>query len=303
MPALITHYLQSCDVYDKLSDLSLNKDAFCLGAYGPDFLYYRKLLLLDKKYRQIGVRLHALKADDIFTAFAEYISQHPDDNIALSYAMGFICHYCLDSTAHPFVYSLQNKIVDEKDIRYNPFFIHSKIEYILDVIMLREKRGMMTSQLSPKQCVTKDKDVLVGCADVMQYLIGKLDEEKTTSNELIKAYKEFRRYEGMTHDPLGVKHTLTRIAETLLLQPKSASTFIRPLMEDGEYDYSNFQKEQWENPFDENASEVDYSFFELSEKATEKSEALIRQFKAEIDKGNTKIDFMGNLSFKTGLVM
>lgn len=98
------------------------KQAFLLGLYGPDPLFFSPR----RRVRQEGSDIHRQPAR---TAAAR-LRQAMEDRIPFShgYAAGFLCHFALDSACHPYV----DAMVDRGEAT------HSQIEAELDrLLMLR----------------------------------------------------------------------------------------------------------------------------------------------------------------------
>lgn len=77
--------------------------AFALGANGPDPLFFYRCWL-PAKYRKLnlhplGNRMH----DEKTGAFLQALLQSAKTRVQWDYALGFLCHYGIDSTMHPFV--------------------------------------------------------------------------------------------------------------------------------------------------------------------------------------------------------
>ena len=72
---------------------------------GPDFFFTHRFFPWQKgeSLKEIGERLHQTPPSSIFDFAQEYENGERGNDVSLSYVLGFLCHYALDSTAHPFV--------------------------------------------------------------------------------------------------------------------------------------------------------------------------------------------------------
>ena len=297
MPAQVTHYLQSQDVCEKLNIDPRYRDAVALGALGPDFLYYFKLFSGGGSLHEIGVKLHSVGADELFSSFARYITAHPDDMQARFYAYGFLCHYAFDKIAHPYVYFVQDTIVNAEKYTKKPFFIHVRIEHFLDIIMMREKRECSVSEFGLKNCVPKNQSAIESASEIIAFVINEvLPDSKITANDCKKAFLDTRRALAISNDRTGIKRFGARLLETLCLMNKTVSYFVHPFMEDGEWDYSNYEKAEWVD--NTNGEKHDDSFFEMYDNSLEFSAQLCEKFGEYIQNKNTNIDFTGNFDMK-----
>ena len=296
MPAQVTHYLHSVDVCEKLNTDTQYRDAAALGALGPDILYYYKLLS-GRDLCQTGVDLHSIGADALFSAFAKYVKHHPNDMQAKAYAYGFMCHWALDKTAHPYVYFVQDTIINAEKYSKKPFFMHVRIEHFLDIIMMRDKRECSVAKFGLKNCVPKNPDAIEGASKIIAFVINEvLPDSKVTQKQCKKAFSDTRRFLALANDRTGIKRFGARVLETLCFMNKTVSYFIHPFMEDGEWDYSNYEKADWVSNV--SGETHDDSFFEMYNSSAQLAERLCRKFDEYIENGNTNIDFTGNYDMK-----
>ena len=103
MPACMAHYLFGQDVLEKLdSKLRVNVAAhpmeYSIGLQGPDIFFFYKPYR-KTRISEYGVDRHRQTASRMFGPILEK-KLH---GTALSYLMGLICHYSLDSSCHPYV--------------------------------------------------------------------------------------------------------------------------------------------------------------------------------------------------------
>ena len=107
MPACLTHNLFANDVRARLEEPGLNACAYAWGAQGPDYLFCHRYFktMRDKTLKTLqeyGSALHKTSPSATLEAMREFVRSH-NDPIYRSYLLGFLCHYSLDSTAHPYV--------------------------------------------------------------------------------------------------------------------------------------------------------------------------------------------------------
>ena len=107
MPALITHDTFGRDVYDHrhsfIGGTRDEADAFLLGNQGPDPLFYSVLSPRLHAVHRLGNRMHNEKPSELLEAFKQslFVLKEGERGIGRAYALGFLCHYLLDSTMHP----------------------------------------------------------------------------------------------------------------------------------------------------------------------------------------------------------
>lgn len=106
MPTTFSHDLFGKEVYQELPEeikkiIHCGKSLYLIGLHGPDILFYHK------PYRKnnisdVGYQMHSEIAAPFFQNAASVYKNNPNPLLA-SYLMGFVCHYILDSTCHPYV--------------------------------------------------------------------------------------------------------------------------------------------------------------------------------------------------------
>ncbi len=108
MPTTYTHDLFGKAVFQKLPEeirkiIHRNKTEYLIGLHGPDILFYYRPFHRNE-VNQTGHRMHEEIAADFFRhCKREYLASGEEG--ILSYTLGFICHYMLDSSCHPYIYS------------------------------------------------------------------------------------------------------------------------------------------------------------------------------------------------------
>lgn len=135
MPAIATHYLFGQEVYRRLIEKNRKdiiavirkyRQDFNIGLQGPDPMFYYNPLHKNEVV-EYASRIHDMSGAEFMNDAKAYIKESKDFR-ALAYALGFVCHYTLDSEAHPTVNRLGK---DSKG--------HIQIETELDrEILLRE---------------------------------------------------------------------------------------------------------------------------------------------------------------------
>lgn len=135
MPDAYAHYRFGKEVYNCLpfvyrKPLERYRELFDIGLHGPDILFYY-WPLSSNPVNQLGYDSHEQPASGFFQKMKElYI--HTENKEALkAYLYGFICHFTLDSTCHPYI---------EKMIAKSSF-THSEIETELERFLM-EKDGL-----------------------------------------------------------------------------------------------------------------------------------------------------------------
>ena len=280
VPAAITHYLQAGQVYPLfLSENSLKKEAFLLGAQGPDFLFCHRIFPWWKgeSLSIYGNKIHQEAPAHLFSVMRKYYNEHCEISGLKEYIAGFLCHYCLDRTTHPFINYLASSFHQENS-KQNEMIFHHEIESALDVIILRYERGELAVDFNLKQTIPKNIQIFQNVGDLYQELFRELYQKEITVAQIICAFQDARKVFGLLNDKSSLKKIFLQRIEKSWKKGNILSCHIRSMVED-DYDYANISKNDWSYG---NITKND-NFFELYNISIEESKCLINQFFAQED--------------------
>ena len=115
----------------------------------------------------------------------------------ISYFCGFICHYALDRSVHPFVYWAMEDIKKREHITYHPFVLHNRIEFNIDMILLKEKRNIEnTLKFSTKTLLSDDPELIENMARAAAYAFSVTLKSKCSEGKFQQAFRDFSLYAG-----------------------------------------------------------------------------------------------------------
>lgn len=279
MPAAITHYLHAQRVYnlwkEKNPDLIGNQKAFLWGAQGPDFFFTHRFLPVQKgkSLEMLGGKLHSAPPAKTLQILWECALKTVRPEVARSYVYGFICHYVLDRTCHPFIERKAADLLQQDPAQTHDIF-HNQVESALDVIMLRYEKGSLPAEFSIKKTVPRDKMVQRTIAELYQKVLKDLFDMEESENILFQATQDCRKIFGLLTDRTGLKKKLVERFERKN-KKKTISCHMRGMLEE-DIDYANLQQDEWCWPLDASTSCQD-SFFDLYEKSVEDAVDMIEQ--------------------------
>ena len=132
MPSTYAHYRLGRDVLQRLDpDLRAiaegHRQLYDIGLHGPDILFYYDALHRNPT-SQVGFSMHRFPGRDFFGPARDTLSGMDDCDAGEAYLMGFVCHFALDSTCHPFI----------EDYIHANGVAHTKIEGEFDRMLLVE---------------------------------------------------------------------------------------------------------------------------------------------------------------------
>lgn len=262
MPGFVTHHFFGYDVFRAVENKMLRyacskfRSSFLLGLQGPDIFFNHVPALLHQDARNIGSFLHENRVNLFFDNCFKELSKasREDKKIILSYVCGFLCHYALDSSCHPFIYARTNYIPNRSSYEY--ISAHSDIENVIDGIILKERKGIKLSDF--KQHTTylirgKEKKIIcrllsnvimATCGDIYKPLYFNV-----TPNYIKKVLFEGAITSKILNDPKGYKKRLVSYLEDKLmpyhlLADKFVTNLTIPIN-----DPLNLSHDTWYNPW------------------------------------------------------
>lgn len=105
----------------------LRDEPFRFALYGPDNWFMYKPW--QKRRNARGRRMHTTKTGAFLMTLADHCRGQKNPEALFSYLAGFLCHYALDSTVHPYVYRMT-------ETKYRQSGAHRALEHSMDVCEL-----------------------------------------------------------------------------------------------------------------------------------------------------------------------
>ena len=191
MPTTYTHYRYGRSVLKRLperlrGDIEPYLCFYDIGVHGPDILFYYRPWH-HNRINQCGVRIHHEPAVNFFRKALDVFHDQRGMPQARAYLAGFMTHFMLDSTCHPYI----RRRVRETGVS------HTEIEADLDMVLMREHelkpfKVFRTASILPTLAVGRviapyyDKSSL----QVMESLVG----QKIMVDHVFRSRFGFKRY-------------------------------------------------------------------------------------------------------------
>lgn len=296
MPAILTHDFFGKDVYATcgrtIGLLPREKQAFLLGNQGPDPLFYLFLAPVAHGNRDLGNLMHNSKPVDLLVALKRSLDGLRDDELytGRAYADGFVCHYLLDSTEHPFIYSQEYAICDagvEDLTRADGSEVHAEIERELDEITLFTKAGTTVATYRPyEQVLQCDDETLDIIGRMYAYMVHEAYDRDIPNDLFPEAVRGFRfgqralyspdgrKSEAMSLVERGLGHRRYSFARAMSHRDRASLTSV----------FDNHLQRTWIDPY--TLESHNDSFWDLYYKAQRKVEPALKVFNApDFDRG------------------
>lgn len=312
MPATVTHAYFGMDVYNNLpiglKELLMDeKKDLRMFAQGMDpFFFYHKISLKNgKKQQDFALYFHTNKTREFFINLVNYIKynnyyQIPD---VMAYLYGFIAHYVLDSTIHPYVFYKTGewKKTDKETYKYRG--LHHNMEVFLDNYLISKREQEKVHSFKFYDYCFEFKPFSKELEEVIDYAF----KETFGINEMSNFYKQALKdmhfaLKYFRYDKIGVKRMVYTTCEAITSKsffPFSVISY--HISTDDKKNYLNLDKQEWCHPCLKREKHTD-SFDELYDKSLQEALDIIKKVNAYI-KDTKKVDLtkvFKNLSYKTG---
>ncbi len=272
MPAFVTHALFGELVKKNLPQkqrllIEAHPAPFYWGLQGPDLLFFRDDIYRRSPLPKVGSRLHKQKIPEQMEAFARYIrakkrSEPGTEEVLLSYFLGYLCHYILDMTAHPYIYFLQERgknYLPPKEWRG----IHFRIESDIDTALCPILSGVCVKEykIFRPLCTVQERAAI---GRMLRHVVWDALGEEYSTKDLMLCFRDCHRLVRLALDRTGLLLPIAERTERLVCHPNTASAHVRRAKV--ERDVLNEKHGMWAALYDEDNPRTD-SFFDLLEQS------------------------------------
>jgi hypothetical protein len=307
MPGFITHYLCAQAVFTQIrkpaqSIIKQQKNLYNLGSQGPDIFFYYLPGFLKKRTRDIGQRIHHGGIGDFILEMADYMrntGKTETQCLIFAYTAGFLTHYALDASAHPYVYAKTSS--HSRTVMQNRVD-HRKLETVIDVLMLKLLSGEKPAQHKLWHLIRAETAQMKTAAHAVSAALKTVYGRNVRPVEVYKAMRYMIQLTRILQSRNGRRKRCLELAENTVLGVPLVSSIIHMQRVADESDCLNIKKAVWQTPWDRQTDKND-SFVELYQIAvaegTSMVDGLYRFSQGEMTR-NHFIDRIGNRSLHTG---
>lgn len=274
----------------------VEKHVMTLGAQGPDPLFVMGIFPLRMKNTpgKLGHLLHSYRTGAFLRALCRMAKA--SGAVLRAYALGFLTHYALDSTVHPYVYAHSLR----PDGRYSSS-MHMSLEKSWDILFYRRDGRTGTPIIMPgvQECQAHWPAIAALLQAAIQDAFA---EVQVPVQALEKALSDAAYADRLTHSPHGVKYRIVWLLERVIGKPGLATSQMVPT-KPMQGDITNEARLPWANP-SEPERQRDEGLEELFEQGIRRSAELLS---AASDYFNDMADeealsaVIGDVGYDTGL--
>ncbi|MGI6265078.1 MAG: hypothetical protein ACOYJY_06410 [Acutalibacteraceae bacterium] len=281
MPAVIAHALFARQVLSRCERRGVpvyDRDMALIGAQGPDVFFFHRAFPweIGKMNFHAGQELHHRHPAAVTDALRQSVRREtvaPD--FARGYLQGFLCHYALDRTAHPFILAWQKRLRrDRPGYARSDSAYHFCLESALDTLSLRRFTGRRIGDFSLTGLIPPDRQGRYAAfARLYRPVFWQILDRPVSERYLALAPGDMRQALFWMTDKRGCRAAVLRGGQRLLGTGAVATSLLRPQTAD-DWDYANLSHRRWQDPFDPTHTHT-ADFFALWEKAADEAIELI----------------------------
>jgi hypothetical protein len=276
------------------------------GAQGPDFFYH------NQRTMPTGLRYGVLAHKHGYGTLVENMVREalrlstPAHSELAAFIMGFATHAPLDRETHPYIGYFSGWVDPARPETRRYFHCHAFFERILDVLVLRERRGSAPA----------DFDFLpqVRCGRALPYPVVKTLVKSLNATYPSMSYKsrDRRRVDNAYHDAIffyKLTNHLTPRLHRLAYRSDAKDGFqhrrfalLHPVTVPEGYDFLNTSRLEWCHPCDPREPST-AGFMELYARALPKAAEMVRAVRNAISGSRPPeglAGVIGNMSLDTG---
>lgn len=299
MPAIFTHYLFSELVAPPLVGSIPCAKIYIWGSQGPDFLFFSPPVHLHwRSLSHIGTQMHQQDMEDNLSFMAACCKKAvgTEKDVLQSYFYGFLSHYILDSTFHPYVYGLQRYFKTLLP-KASDNYLHRQIETNLDVLFLKHIRNATIRDFSVISRFERTPELNFVC-EMYRSLLHNRYGRNFPIRAISHAFLSLKLVYSFFYSPRGFKKRAVTFAKRLMKNDyPTVMALIHPVEAGHEIDYANEKRALHE---DGNPA-LDHTAYELFEIARQKfavafplAEQFCRDGGGDFSQITHGIDFEGN---------
>lgn len=308
MPNVITHGLMANEVVQLLENTEITEAIekyprlFFFGSNGPDYLFYYRYFKSDddaKEMRQLGSLFHDEYINEFYTAAKSHIKSlnYPKQRqMALSYVAGHLCHWALDSLAHPYVFHKTGLI--EGDTRYD----HYRFEAMIDTLVVKRVLNKKFKEVPSYKFVELKAEERISIAKVYQSIVSDVLGKRIELSKFVDSMKSMYQFNLLLFDKIGLRSKLIRPIEKYILKDEwiFTSHLVTPEV-DIKNDVLNLRRDEWSHPCDKSVR-VNYSFMDLYNQSTVRAFQAINALMKDLShESNDLEEFIDGRNYSSGL--
>lgn len=229
-----------------------HKAVFRLGCQGPDLFFFNPFMRCAHRKVDLGKRLHTSEINRFFETYMEELlalNNRQGLEIGISYFLGFISHYTLDTQLHPYIFARTGYQEGIKDSAKKSFPAHQRLEAVIDQKMLMVKKSVMPSRYYPERRIKLTENELSVIARLMSKTLQRIYHMMIFDENIKASYRCMHSVLRLVYDHTGRRRQQVRRFESGVLgRPVIANMVVADQLPD-RGDAMNVKGREWTSPW------------------------------------------------------
>lgn len=279
MPDLTTHFLFGESILTHLPEdlkqlITAHKNLFHYALQGPDMFFFHKVLTGPfvgmSNLPRCGRIMHRFRIKETFEFMQNYMLQKQDceleRDILRVYYLGYLGHYFLDKTVHPYVYFLTESVCKQHPKRTQRS-IHARIESEFDFYFYQKFYEKPVASFPVREYFDVDGLTKNIIAKMIVQLLEDVYQEVTEVGEVMRCFDDMKNISSLLYDSSGILSSITTGLGAVFPKTLDLTYQVKPVRVSG--DALNLKHRQWNHPLNpENKSRKSVpELFETAEKS------------------------------------
>ncbi len=205
-----THQYNAYNAIDIAGYKPRSISCLIMGANGPDPLYCYQMYNPFRKYEMtpLADKMH----DENTGKFLKNLFLRARTDAQKDYCLGFLCHYAMDSTIHPYV----RYVTESYGSAFNIPSGHQFFETALDSLLSERMDGERCADYEAYCPEISEMEMHQISHLLRQAILATYPEYDIPQNEYIRAFKDFKLIKSFFYSPNKLKFPLAYAAEKIL---------------------------------------------------------------------------------------
>lgn len=311
MPNVLTHRVfAECNLEALVSSnlksaIEKYPKAYILGSSGPDFFFYYNVWpWLDQKEAQriskLGSIVHNQKINAFYNHALYLINQQKDKEVKqamIAYLAGHLCHWSLDSVAHPYIFYRSGA-----PLKANQYW-HYRFESMIDTMILDHVGHLKLKDYHPASIIESDAQTVQAVSQIYVPVMKEVYGVQINQNEIKKAVNDFSKVSRVLFDPNGWKFPLVSTLEQWTGKKWIFSSHMVQAKPNYAFDVLNLKHKIWVHPSHQEFTS-DKSFIDLFNEGLVRAKNACLCLEEALDEGyrsEALLSLIADQDYETGM--